>query len=93
MSAGSKRFPYQVTNVLVFLVKRIQHGFQELHEAGDAADVLRGSAALAIDEGRVLNVGLAVANRFDDDVVPPVVSEVVHVEERVDSPVDERPEA
>ena len=68
-------------SLFVILVERIQHGFQELHEACDATDILRWTAPLPVDERRVLDVGLAVTDRFDEDFVPPVVPEVVHVEE------------
>ena len=77
----------------MILVERIQHGFQELHEVRDTTDIFRWTAPLAVDERRVIDVGLAVDDRFDEDVMPPVVPEVVHVEEPLDPTVDERLQA
>ena len=45
------------------------------------------------NERRVVNVGLAIADRFDEDVVSPVVAEVVDVEEALDTMLDERLQA
>ena len=77
----------------MLLVERIERRLEELHQAGSAADILRRAATLAIDERRVLDIGLAIAERFDEDVVPPVVAEVVDVDEALDATLDGRLQA
>ena len=61
----------------MFLVERIERRFEKLHEAGSTVDVLRRAPPLTVDERRVVDIGLAIA----EDVVPPVVGEVVDVED------------
>ena len=60
---------------------------------GNAADVLRRASPLAVEERRVVDGGLAIADRFAEDVVSPVVAEVVDVEEALDASPDERLQA
>ena len=47
---------------------------------GTPPTVLRRAPPLAVDERRVVDTGLAIVNRFDEDVVPAVVAEVVDVD-------------
>ena len=42
--------------------------------------ILQRAAPLAVDQRRVVDLGLAIVDRCDEDVVPPVVAEVVDVE-------------
>ena len=69
-----ERLPVPGHDLLMFPVQRIQRRLEELHETGGAPDVLRRAAPLAVDERRVVDIGLAIADRFDEDVVPPVVA-------------------
>ena len=83
-----ERLPVPGHHLVVLHVERIERRLEKLHEAGDATDVLRRATPLAADERRVVDVGLAIADRFDEDVVPPVVAEVVDVEEALDATLD-----
>ena len=57
MSTGSNGSPVPGHYLLVLLVQRIQPRLKELHEAGDAADVLRRAPPLAGNERRVVDSG------------------------------------
>ena len=74
----------------MLLVARIERGLEELHEPMGAADVLRRTAPGTGHECRVFHLFVAVADFFNDDVVPPVVPEVVHIEEALHAALDER---
>jgi len=58
MSTGSNRFPYQFT-LIVIVVEQVERRLEELHQAGGAADILRRSPPLYVDESRVVDIGLA----------------------------------
>ena len=75
---------------LVLLVERVPARFEKLHEAGDAPDILGRAPSLASDEYRVVDVALPVPHLFDEEVVAPVVAEVVDVEKLLDAAVDDR---
>lgn len=63
-----ERLPVPAHHLVVLYVERIERCLEKLHEAGDAADVLRQATPLAADERRVVDIGLAIADRFDEDV-------------------------
>ena len=65
----------------MLFVGRVEHGLKKLHESPGAAHVLRWAAAGAVDKDRVVDVGRALANLLDCDLVLPVVSEVIEVVE------------
>ena len=48
-----------------------------------------GAAPLAGDERRIVDVGFPISNVLDEDVVAPVVVEVIDVEEPLDTSADE----
>ena len=52
-----------------------------------------GQRPLAGDERQIVGVGRSVANILDDDVMAPVVAEVVDVEEPFDASLDEGSQA
>ena len=85
--------PIPGQHLFMLVVERIEGRLEEPHEAGDAPDILGRAAPLAGDEGRVVDVGLPVSDLLDDDVVAPVVAEVVDVEEPFDAPIDEGSQA
>ena len=64
----------------ILLVGGIEHGFEEIHEATGATDVLGWPPAGAVDEGRVVDVGRAVAEWTDG-------AEVVDLGAKFTSPV------
>ena len=73
----------------MFAVHRVAGGFEKLHESGDAAHVLWRTPPLAVDECRVGYVWLAIGDAFDDDIVAPIVAEVVDVDESLDTARDQ----
>ena len=77
----------------MLVVERIEGCLEKPHEAGDATDIFGRAAPLAGYEGRVVDVGLPVSDLLDDDVVAPVVAEVVDVEEPLDASTDEGSQA
>ena len=63
-----ERLPVPGHHLVVLLVERTERCLEELHEAASAADVLRRAPPLSVDERRVVDIGLAIANRFDEVV-------------------------
>ena len=90
-STGVERFPVPSQHLVVH-VERVERRLEELHEGADADNVLRRAPPLAVD-GRRVDVGLAIADRFDEDIGSPVVAEGVDVEEALDATLDERLQA
>ena len=74
----------------VLLVECIPDRFEKLHEAGDASHVLGRAPSLASNKCRVVDVGLPVPHLLDEEVVAPVVAEVVDVEKLLDAAFDDR---
>lgn len=74
-----ERFPVPDLHLVLLHVERVERRLEKLLEARNTADILRRAPPLAGDKRRVVNIGLAIADRFDEDVVPPVVAEVVDV--------------
>jgi len=68
---------------------RLKHGFEKLHEAVPAAYVLGRAAPRAIYECGIVNIGLAVAHALDDDVVNPVVAEIIDIFEPIDAAINQ----
>lgn len=87
--AGIERAAIPLDHAGMLLVKRIKHCLQELHKAAYTANVLGRAAPGAIDEGRIFHNRIAVANPFDDHIVPPIVAEVVDVEEAPEAAADQ----
>ena len=75
---------------LVLLVERVPARFEKLHEAGDTSHVFGRTPPLASDTYRVVDVALPVPHLLDEEVVAPVVAEVVDVEKLHDVAVDDR---
>ncbi len=99
MSPESDGFPYHLTTSLSFswsgssaaLRNCMKPGTPPTSSGAFGRQVLPPAAPpLAVDERRAFEVGLAIANRFEEDVAPPVVAAVVGVEEAVDVTLDER---
>ena len=82
-----ERLPVPGHHLVVLLVEQIERRFEELHKAG-APPTTSGGDRRWPNERRVVNVGLAIADRFDEDVVSPVIAEVVDVEEALDTMLD-----
>ena len=78
---------------LVLLVERVAHRFQELHEAQDSANVVGRTSPLALHKRRVVDVGLALPYLFDEQIVTPLVTEVVDVQKPFDSAANDRLQA
>ena len=57
------------------------HGFHELFKAGEATDVLGRSAALTVDEARIIEFRIGGEDAFDLDEMAPVIAEIVGVDE------------
>ena len=70
---------------------RIERRLKKLHEAVGPADILGRITAGAIDEGRIFGRRVAFENLFDVNVVPPMIAEVIDIEEPVHAAVYERP--
>ena len=85
--------PIPGQHLFVLVVERIESRLEKPHEAGDASDILGRAAPLAGDERRIVDVGFPISNVLDEDVVAPVVAEVVDVEEPLDAPIDEGSQA
>ena len=79
--------PIPGQHLFMLVVERIEGCLEKLHEAGDATDIFGRAAPLAGDEGRVVDVGLPVSDLLDDDVVAPVVAEVVDVNRSTPRPM------
>ena len=73
-------------------VPRNERRFEKLHEALRVTHILGRAASLAVDKRGVVNFGIAIAHLFDDDIVLPVVAEVVDVLKPMDAAVNERPQ-
>ena len=67
----------------MLLVVWIGHGFEELGVAPDATDILRRAGSFAFDAKRVPNSLLCLEAALKQDLVLPVVTEVVLVAEAV----------
>jgi len=80
-------------HLFVLIVERIEGRLEKLHEIGDASGIFGRATPLAGDEGRVVDVGLPVSDLFDDEVVAPVVAEIMDAEEPFDAPIDEASQA
>src|SRR5436309_7955557 len=73
---------------LVLLVARILNGFQEVAVAPGTAAIFGGTRTAALDAPGVLHFGIGLQHFLDLDNVFPIVTEVIHVAELLDAPLD-----
>jgi hypothetical protein len=89
---GIKRATVPTFELSMLLVLWIIHGVEEQFEAGNAANILGGSATCPVDIARIFDSGIGVRDRLDRDRVLPVVAEVVGVRQLHNVAIDERAE-
>ena len=82
---GVEGFAVPPDHGAVLQMHRIADSFEKLHEPADTAYVLWRAPSFAVDEHRVVYVRFTLADAFDDDIVAPVVAEVVNVKESLDA--------
>ena len=80
-------------HLVVILVPGIGHGFQKRLETADAADIVGRCAAGSADEGRVVSLVFTLPDAVQDNVMPPVVAEIVDVKKAINPALDQRLEA
>ena len=73
--------PFQ--HAVVVLMPGIGQRLQELLEPAGAADILGRRAAGSAHEGRVVGVVITLSDGIEDDVMLPVVAEIVDVKEAI----------
>ncbi len=76
----------------IFLVARVRQHLEQSQIAIDAAAILRRAGPLARDQRRVGLLRVERLDLLDDDLVLPIVAEVVDVAEALDAPLDQRAE-
>ena len=64
----------------------ILYHFEEILEAPHAPHILRRAAAFASDEYWVFRVCVPITDIADGDIVAPVVTEVIHIQEAIKVP-------
>ena len=73
----------------MFFVRRIKDRLQKFHEAGNTPNIFGRPTPRPIDEYRIICFRFTVADFLENNVVTPIVAEIINIHESPDAAFDE----